>query len=77
MVNGTVGYSTMLTNTTLKTVGGGNMTIRVQDDGVFVNEAKVTVPDVLVANGVVHVIDGYVFFGTGLSSLTNIFYAEY
>ncbi|KUJ14993.1 Fasciclin-domain-containing protein, partial [Mollisia scopiformis] len=58
VVNGTVGYSTMLTNTTLKTVGGGNVTIRVQDDGVFVNEAKVTVPDVLVANGVVHVIDG-------------------
>lgn len=57
VVQGTVGYSSLLRNTTLKTVGGGNVTITVQGGSVFVNSAKVIVPDVLVANGVVHVID--------------------
>jgi uncharacterized surface protein with fasciclin (FAS1) repeats len=56
-VTGTVGYSPLLTNTTLKTVGGGNVTITVENGTVFVNSAKVVTPNVLVANGVVHVID--------------------
>merc|ERR1711977_641037 len=47
VVNGTVAYSTDLENTTISII----------DDEVFVNSAKVTVADVLVANGVVHVID--------------------
>ncbi|KKY21267.1 putative beta-ig-h3 fasciclin [Diplodia seriata] len=42
----------------LTALGGGELTIRVLDDGdVFVNGAKVIVPDLLVANGVLHVID--------------------
>lgn len=56
---GTVGYSTILTNTMLKTVNGGSVTITVEDGSVFVNYAKVIIPNVLVANGVVHVIDKY------------------
>lgn len=58
VVNGTVGYSSMLSNTTLTTVGGGQITIRIENGSVFVNSAKVITPDVLVSNGVVHVIDG-------------------
>ena len=59
VVNGTVGYSNKLENgTILKTLEGTNVTITVEDNGdVFVNSAKVVLPDVLVANGVVHVID--------------------
>jgi uncharacterized surface protein with fasciclin (FAS1) repeats len=57
VVNGTVGYSTSLENTTLTTLEGENVTISVIDGDVFVNSARVIVPDVLVANGVVHVID--------------------
>merc|ERR1712058_94473 len=57
VVNGTVAYSTDLENTTLSTLNGENITISIIDDEVFVNSAKVTVADVLVANGVVHVID--------------------
>merc|ERR1712034_30815 len=57
-MGGVVGYSTDLQNgTSLMTVQGNNVTITVDDDGVFVNSAKVIVADVLVANGVVHVID--------------------
>lgn len=58
VVQGTVGYSSVLSNTTLETVGGGNVTITIIDGSVYVNSAKVITPDVLVANGVVHVIDG-------------------
>jgi hypothetical protein len=60
VINGTVGYSSLLTNETIKTVQGGSVTITIEDGSVFVNSAKVIVPNVLVANGVVHVIDKYV-----------------
>ncbi|KAK4987995.1 hypothetical protein LTR50_004214 [Elasticomyces elasticus] len=57
VVQGTVGYSSLLRNTTLKTVNGGNVSITVEGGNVFVNSARVIIPDVLVSNGVVHVID--------------------
>jgi uncharacterized surface protein with fasciclin (FAS1) repeats len=57
VVQGVVGYSSALTNMSLPTVNGANLTLTVADGGVWVNGAKVVVPDVLVANGVVHIID--------------------
>ncbi|KIW30456.1 uncharacterized protein PV07_06198 [Cladophialophora immunda] len=57
LVQGAVGYSTLLQNGTVQTVQGNDLTITVEDGEVFVNSARVVVPDVLVANGVVHVID--------------------
>lgn len=58
VVAGTIGYSTGLTNgTQLTTANGAMLTITVGDEGVFVNNAKVVTADVLIANGVVHVID--------------------
>jgi uncharacterized surface protein with fasciclin (FAS1) repeats len=60
VVNGTVGYSSDLKNgTSLMTLEGGNVTITIMNGTVFVNDAKVVVPNVLVAGGVVHVIDKY------------------
>ncbi|PQE15528.1 hypothetical protein CJF32_00006884 [Rutstroemia sp. NJR-2017a WRK4] len=57
VVNGTVGYSTGLKNGSIPTLGGGEVTITIEGGNVFVNSAKVVVADILVANGVVHVID--------------------
>ena len=59
VVNGTVGYSSGITNgTVLTTLNGQNLTITIGEEGrIFVNNARVTIPDILVANGVVHVID--------------------
>ncbi|KAL9101963.1 MAG: hypothetical protein Q9187_009181, partial [Circinaria calcarea] len=58
VVNGTVGYSSMLTNgTQLTAMNGGQLTVTINNGSVFVNSARVILPDVLVANGVVHVID--------------------
>ncbi|EXJ75671.1 uncharacterized protein A1O5_00178 [Cladophialophora psammophila CBS 110553] len=57
LVQGVVGYSTLLQNGTVQSVQGNDLTITIEDGEVFVNSARVVVPDVLVANGVVHVID--------------------
>lgn len=51
-------YSTDLMNgSSVPTVQGSNVTITLEDGDVFVNNAMVITPNVLVANGVVHVID--------------------
>ncbi|OAP62368.1 hypothetical protein AYL99_04571 [Fonsecaea erecta] len=57
LVQGAVGYSTLLRTGTVKTVQGNDLTVTIENEEVFVNSARVVVPDVLVANGVVHVID--------------------
>ncbi len=41
----------------ITTINGGSVTVTINDDGVFINEAKVSVADVETSNGVVHVID--------------------
>ncbi|CEI65998.1 hypothetical protein FVEN_g4590 [Fusarium venenatum] len=57
VVNDTLGYSSDLKNGTLTASDGTKLNIAIYNGTVFVNEAKVIVPDVLIANGVVHVID--------------------
>lgn len=58
VVNGTVAYSSTLSNTTVRSSTGQELRITVVGGNVFVNSARVVLADVLVANGVVHVIDG-------------------
>ena len=51
-------FSTDLFNgQTIATINGKNITVTINADGVFINNAKVTVADVLADNGVVHIID--------------------
>ncbi|KAF2215103.1 hypothetical protein CERZMDRAFT_109891 [Cercospora zeae-maydis SCOH1-5] len=57
VINGSVDYSSSLTNTTLTSSGGQDLNITIIDGAVFVNAARVIAADVLIANGVVHVID--------------------
>lgn len=53
-----LGYSSGLENgTELTTLNGESLTITIGDGGIFVNNARVVASDVLIANGVVHVID--------------------
>ena len=42
---------------TAQTVEGSEITIRVEDDKVFINDAEVVATDILTSNGVIHVID--------------------
>lgn len=58
IVNGSVLYSTdLMGNTTLTAMNGIGLDITMSGDEIFVNSAKVLTPNVLVANGVIHVID--------------------
>ncbi|KAK4560903.1 hypothetical protein LTR86_005483 [Recurvomyces mirabilis] len=58
VVKGSVGYSTLLANSSLSTLRGEDVTITIGNDGaVFANDARVINADILVANGVIHVID--------------------
>jgi uncharacterized surface protein with fasciclin (FAS1) repeats len=54
-----IGYSSQLkSGMQLKTAQGANVTITIQRNTTFVNGAKIVTSDYLVANGVVHMIDG-------------------
>lgn len=58
VINGTVAYSSLLSNESVGTLQGNNLTITVHNSSaVYVNSARVIIPDIIVANGVVHVID--------------------
>ena len=56
-VSGEALSSDLSNGQTIVTINGKEITVTINADGVFVNNAKVTVADVLADNGVVHVID--------------------
>ncbi len=48
----------------IMTVQGKEVSVTINEDGVFINNAKVTVADIEAENGVVHVIDAVLLPGT-------------
>jgi uncharacterized surface protein with fasciclin (FAS1) repeats len=57
VIAGSVPSSEVVKLTSAKTLNGAAVAIKVMDGSVFVNNAKVTAPDVMASNGVIHVID--------------------
>ncbi|KAM0722149.1 hypothetical protein Q7P37_001590 [Cladosporium fusiforme] len=57
VLNGTVAYSSTLANGSVPTLGGDNITITILDGEVFVNRARVINADILLSNGVLHILD--------------------
>ena len=57
VVAGKVTAAKVVKLTTAKTVNGNRVRIRVSGGNVFVNRSKVTQPDVMAANGVIHVVN--------------------
>ncbi|KAI0530074.1 FAS1 domain-containing protein [Xylaria digitata] len=57
VVNGTVAYSSDLQNGTVRTENGEDINISVINNETYVNSARITVPDILFSDGVIHVID--------------------
>jgi transforming growth factor-beta-induced protein len=57
VVPGTVKAADVLKLTSAKTLEGRSVAIKVVDGLVYVDQAKVTTPDVTASNGVIHVID--------------------
>ncbi|KAF1970541.1 Fasciclin-domain-containing protein [Bimuria novae-zelandiae CBS 107.79] len=57
-VAGAVVFASDITNTTVSTVNGNDLTLSVGTDGtVYVDNAKVVLPNIILANGVAHIID--------------------
>ncbi|PQE17188.1 hypothetical protein CJF32_00009015 [Rutstroemia sp. NJR-2017a WRK4] len=61
VLKGTVGYSPLLTsglaNESFPTLTGAPLTVTAEDAKVFVNSAQVITTDIIVSNGIMHVID--------------------
>jgi transforming growth factor-beta-induced protein len=57
VVPGKVTAADVVKLTSAKTVQGEEITIKADNDMVMINDAKVTTPDVMAGNGVIHVID--------------------
>jgi uncharacterized surface protein with fasciclin (FAS1) repeats len=57
VVSGKVTAEDVVKLTSAKTVNGKDLRIRVAGSNVFVNSAKVTKPDVMASNGVIHVVN--------------------
>lgn len=56
-VPGEVLFAQDITNTTIEALNGDELTLSVINGSVFVNNAKVILPNILLSNGVAHVID--------------------
>jgi uncharacterized surface protein with fasciclin (FAS1) repeats len=56
-VAGTALSTSLTNNQSIQTINGKNVTVTINTNGVFINNAKVTVADIVADNGVVHVID--------------------
>ena len=64
-VHGEVAYSSRLTDSKkLHTILGSDITITMQNNSIYVNAAKLVDPDYLLSNGVLHVLDRYLGFGS-------------
>ena len=57
MLNGDVRSTDLVDGMTATTVLGKDVTVTINEMGVFINDAQVTVADIEADNGVVHVID--------------------
>ncbi|MFP4289670.1 MAG: fasciclin domain-containing protein, partial [Bacteroidales bacterium] len=55
----------------IETVLGQDITVTINDDGVFINDAQVILADLEAENGVVHVIDAVLIFDTNVESLAG------
>jgi hypothetical protein len=60
---------------TATTLLGKDITVTINANGVFINNAKVTVADIMADNGVVHVIDAVLLPPSG-SGIYNVFAQE-
>jgi len=57
VVGGTTLSTDLVNGTTVETLNGGSVTVTIDTNGVFINDAQVIVADIDASNGVVHVID--------------------
>jgi len=59
-VSGVAASSVLSDGVQFSNLAGANLTVSASDDGIFINDAQVTVADIFTDNGVVHVIDAVI-----------------
>jgi uncharacterized surface protein with fasciclin (FAS1) repeats len=57
VINGTIAYASSIGNGSVPSLEGTNLNLTVVDGAIFVNAARVINSDILIAGGVIHVID--------------------
>jgi uncharacterized surface protein with fasciclin (FAS1) repeats len=57
VVGGAAASTDLMDGDIIETLSGQNVTVTISSDGVFINNAKVTIADIMTDNGIVHVID--------------------
>jgi transforming growth factor-beta-induced protein len=57
VLSGRVPAADVVSLTSAKTLEGESLAIKVSGGSVYVNQAKVTTPDVMASNGIIHVVD--------------------
>jgi uncharacterized surface protein with fasciclin (FAS1) repeats len=60
----------------ISTLNGANVTVTINDDGVFINNARVTMADITADNGVVHVIDAVLLPPSNTNTVFDIIAAS-
>jgi uncharacterized surface protein with fasciclin (FAS1) repeats len=60
VVPGEIMSSDLENGMSVKTVEGSDLMVKIDDQGVWINNAKVTQPDINASNGVIHVIDSVI-----------------
>lgn len=58
VLQGQVLYSQLISAGTQRTAEGASLNFRIENGALFVNSARVVATDILIANGVVHILDG-------------------
>ena len=56
----------------IETLNGENITVSISGEGVFINNAQMTVADIAVDNGVVHVIDAVLLPPTPITTVIDV-----
>jgi uncharacterized surface protein with fasciclin (FAS1) repeats len=57
VVNGSVVFSTEIEAGSVATLQGSELELSIEDGTVFVDSARVLVPNIILTNGVAHIID--------------------